>query len=230
MLGLGVCETASTALCNVAVAVSDNTRAYVPRVRAVIPNGVDLNQFRPAENKSERPTILFVGTMRGRKRGEHLVRAFQERVLSVLPKATLWAVCEEPVKGEGIHWFGKIPTEVLCELYRSAWAFCLPSSYEGFGVPYIEAMASGTAVIATPNRGAVEVLRHGTCGLVVPLHRLGSALLQVLRNPALRRYLEVTGLRQSKAYGWDQVCARYEMLYAGGEATALSQAMESEAV
>ncbi|NBV85052.1 MAG: glycosyltransferase [Verrucomicrobia bacterium] len=210
-------------------AVSDNTRGYVPRVRAVIPNGVDLNQFYPSEQKSERPTVLFVGTMRGRKRGQYLVRTFQERVLPVLPKASLWAVCEEPVKGEGVHWFGKIPTEVLSELYRRAWVFCLPSSYEGFGVPYIEAMASGTAVIATPNRGAVEVLRHGTCGLVVPLHRLGSALLQVLRNPALRRYLETAGLRCSKAYGWDEVCARYEMLYAGGEAYALNSRVESKA-
>ncbi len=230
MLGLAVCETTSTALCNVAVAVSENTRAYVPLVRAVIPNGVDLERFHPSEQKSDHPSILFVGTMHGRKRGEFLVQTFRERVLPVLPKAVLWAVCEEPVKGDGVHWFGKVPTEVLSELYRSAWVFCLPSSYEGFGVPYIEAMASGTAVVATPNRGAVEVLRRGTCGLVVADHRLGSALVQVLRNPALRRYLEAAGIRQSRKYGWDQVCAGYEMLYAGGEISTLNSVLERGAV
>jgi glycosyltransferase involved in cell wall biosynthesis len=228
MLGLALLETASTLLCDETVAVSDNTRAYVPLVRSVIPNGVDLEQFHSQGKKSEVPTLLFVGTLHGRKRGELLLRTFRERVLPVIPNAVLWAVCEEPVEGEGVHWFGKVPTDLLGELYRSAWVFCLPSSYEGFGVPYIEAMASGTAVVATPNRGALEVLRSGTCGLVVPEERLGNALVQILRNPALRHYLESTGLRQAKKYSWDRVCSGYEMLYAGGTTRFLSPALKEE--
>lgn len=54
---------------------------------------------------------------------------------------------------DGVRVLGKVSLERLTEFYRRAWLFCLPSSYEGFGVPYIEAMASGTAVVATRIRG-----------------------------------------------------------------------------
>ena len=184
-------------------------------MRHVIPNGVDLESFRPADKKEADPVVLFVGTLRGRKRGQLLLDVFCNQVRSKVPSARLWAVCEEPVSGPGVHWFGRVPFDVLCELYRRAWVFCLPSSYEGFGIPYVEAMASGTAVVATPNPGAVEVLKNGTCGLVVPESRLGSALVQVIRDKALRRHLEAVGFSEAQQYAWDAVCSAYEALYQG---------------
>ncbi len=66
------------------------------------------------------------------------------------------------MRGEGIVNLGKkVPFEKLCELYQRAWILCLPSTYEGFGVPYIEAMASGTVAVASPNPGAKEILDNG---------------------------------------------------------------------
>ena len=55
--------------------------------------------------------------------------------------------------GAGITVLGRLDDEELAREYRAAWVFCLPSSYEGFGIPYAEAMASGTPVVATPNPG-----------------------------------------------------------------------------
>ena len=144
-----------------------------------------------------------------------LVQEFQTNVRKEVPEAELWLVCDEPVSGGNIRWFGRVPDEVLRELYRRAWVFCLPSSYEGFGIPYVEAMASGTAVVATPNRGAVEVLKKGTCGLVVSEDRLAKGLVQVLTDAALRRFLEIQGLSASRAYDWSRVCDAYEVLYRG---------------
>lgn len=215
MLGLAACEWSSVKLCDESVAVSNNTRKHLASVRHVIPNGVNLDSFRPANQKEVNPVILFVGTLRGRKRGDLLVKAFCEEVRAKVPSAALWAVCEEPVTGPGVQWLGRVPFEVLCELYRRSWVFCLPSSYEGFGIPYVEAMASGTAVVATPNPGAIEVLNQGTCGLIVPASRLGSALVQVLRDTSLRRHLENAGLKQAQQYAWDRVCSAYESLYGG---------------
>ncbi len=215
MLGLAACEWTSTKLCDESVAVSNNTRRYLPSVRHVIPNGVDLDSFRPSEEKEKEPVVLFVGTLRGRKRGKLLLDVFCNEVRAKVPTARLWAVCEEPATGPGVQWFGRVPFDVLCELYRRAWVFCLPSSYEGFGIPYVEAMASGTAVVATPNLGALEVLKNGTCGLVAPESRLGSALVQVLRDRSLRRHLEAVGLGEAQQYGWDAVCSAYEALYQG---------------
>jgi len=215
MLGLAACEFTSQKLCDEAVAVSENTREYLPGVKSVIPNGVDLMRFCPSGLKEGVPAILFVGTMLGRKRGALLLKHFTECVLKEVPDAVLWAVCEERVSGPNVQWLGRVPADVLCELYRRAWVFCLPSSYEGFGIPYIEAMASGTAVVATPNVGAIEVLKKGTCGLIAHEERLGRALVQVIKNASLRRFLEEAGLTESLRYGWPRVCAAYEALYQG---------------
>jgi glycosyltransferase involved in cell wall biosynthesis len=76
-------------------------------------------------------------------------------------------------------------------------------------------MASGTAVVATPNRGAREVLQNGTCGIISPEERLGERLVQVLRESKLRQFLERAGLERAQSYGWDIVCRAYERLYRG---------------
>lgn len=215
MLALAFCESGSVPLCDESVAVSEGTRKYIPWIRHVIPNGVDLGHFHPAGPKAERPTCLFVGALRGRKRGSFLVELFRREVQRRVPGAVLWAVCDEPVEGDGIQWFGRVSNVILGELYRRAWVFCLPSSYEGFGVPYIEAMASGTAVVATPNRGASEVLQGGTCGILSSEERLADRLVQVLHDSRLRAFLERVGLSRAQSFGWDIVCEAYEKLYQG---------------
>jgi phosphatidylinositol alpha-mannosyltransferase len=222
MLALGVCERGSVPLCDESVAVSEGTRAYIPGITHVIPNGVDLENFRPKGEKAEHPTCLFVGALKGRKRGSFLVELFRREVQRRLPGAVLWAVCDEPVEGDGIQWFGRVSNSLLCELYRRAWVFCLPSSYEGFGVPYIEAMASGTAVVATPNRGASEVLQSGTCGIISSEEKLADRLIQVLSDSRLRQFLEQAGLSRAQSYGWDSVCKAYENLYRGNSGADVS--------
>ena len=78
-------------------------------------------------------------------------------------------VCPQKIEESGIHTFEHVDSEKLSELYSAAWIFCLPSSYEGFGRPYVEAMAAGTPVVATPNPGAMEVLENGRFGLIQQL-------------------------------------------------------------
>lgn len=214
MLGLAICEVESMFLCDVGVAVSENSRRNLPLVRHVIPNGVDLDRFYPGTKKAGKPTVLFVGTLSGRKRGAALVRAFQEVIIKEIPEAQLWAVCDEEVSGPGVQWHGRVSESVLCELYRQAWVYCLPSTYEGFGIPYIEAMASGTAIVATPNCGAMEVLHGGDLGLIVSESELSRGILQVLRDEKLRLSLETSGLREVRRYHWGRVCSAYENLYA----------------
>lgn len=214
MLILAACEYNACLLADELVCVSENTRRYVPMARRVIPNGVDTGVFRPDGRKSDSPSVLFVGTMHGRKRGAMLLEAFHRTVRPAVSGAEFWAVCETPVNGPGVRWFGRVPLERLADLYRRAWAFCLPSTYEGFGIPYIEAMASGTAVVATPNPGAVEVTGRGRWGVVVPDGRLGDALVQVLTDAGRRDRLAGAGIERSRDYAWDRVCGNYEALYA----------------
>ncbi len=195
-----------------AIGISRATNRYLPFVREVIPCGVDQALFYPGK-KSERPSILFVGTLQGRKRGDFLVDIFNSRIRPALPQAELWMVCDEEVAGEGIKWYGRVSSQVLAELYRSAWIFCLPSRYEGFGVPYIEAMASGTPAVATANPGAREVLGQ-RWGLISRDAELGKTLINLLVNGAKREQLIRLGLKRASCFSWDRTAERYERIYA----------------
>ena len=212
LAAMALCEFGSVFLADELVAVSDNTRKYLPGIGHVIPNGVDLAAFSPAE-KSAAPSLLFVGTMHGRKRGAMLLDLFHEKIRPRVPGAEFWAVCEEEVRGEGVRWFGRVTNQKLAELYGQAWVFCLPSSYEGFGVPYIEAMASGTPVVATLNPGAREVTCEGKFGLLCADEELGETLAHVLSDAPLRERLAAAGLLRARDFGWNRICSDYEALY-----------------
>ena len=79
---LALCEYNSCFLVDELVAVSANTRKYIPMVKHVIPNGVNLTTFYPTEEKSVVPSILFVGTMKYRKCGEMLLELFKKEKLN----------------------------------------------------------------------------------------------------------------------------------------------------
>ena len=210
-------EYSTCLLADELTSVSSITRRYIPWVRHIVPCGVNLDNFSPApiEEKSTNPSILFVGTILGRKRGAMLLDIFQKQIRSAIPNAELWSVSEERVEGPGVNWLGRVPLEQLADLYRKAWVFCLPSTYEGFGVPYIEAMASGTPVVASPNDGAMEVTAHGNFGLIAPDHQLGQTLIRVLQNETLRTKLREAGLTRARDFSWSRVCEMYESLFAG---------------
>ena len=164
--------------------------------------------------KAAVPTILFVGTYGNRKRGKLLMEVFAREVLPKLPEAQLWMVCSDAPAAAGVCVLGRISQAELVERYQRAWVFCLPSTYEGFGIPYIEAMAAGTAVVASPNVGAVEVTRQGQDGLIAADDQLGGALVQVLTDEVLRHKLEAAGRERVKDFDLNSVCERYEKVYA----------------
>jgi glycosyltransferase involved in cell wall biosynthesis len=89
----------------------------------------------------------------------------------------------------------------------------MPSLYEGFGVPYVEAMASGTAVVASPNPGAKEVLAGGEYGILAKDATLGTHINRLLQDQELRERYEQQGLLRAQDFSWESVVQRYETLY-----------------
>jgi glycosyltransferase involved in cell wall biosynthesis len=208
------CELISDHRADAVVVVSGDTRRYYLRVHGVIPNGVDVERFsQPESEKTPHPSILFVGELDSRKRGRLLLQVFRECVRPHISNAQLWLVCPESVEGDGVRWLGRVDPQKLARLYREAWVFCLPSSYEGFGRPYIEAMAAGTPVLATPNPGAQEVLDKGRYGLVVPEKELGETLCRLLSRADLRQEYSQRGCDRAKVYAWERVAEQYERVY-----------------
>jgi phosphatidylinositol alpha-mannosyltransferase len=206
-------ELAGSARAAVRVAISRSTAKDFPGVTEIVPPGVDLDLFRPGP-KSEKPTILGLGhRLRDRKRLFLLVDAFLRAVKPRHPDAELWLVCDEPVEGPGIISVRSLPRQDLAALFGRAWVFCMPSVYEGFGIPYVEAMASGTVVVATPNPGIMDISDGGELAELCRPEDLGGALCAVLEDHPRRSRLEVAGRSRAAAYDWKAVVSSYEAIY-----------------
>lgn len=210
-LGAGVADTCT--------GISLATQNRIPAVTKIVPPGVDLERFSPG-TKSKSPSILFVGTLGGRKRGTFLAEVFAREIRPRFPDAQLWSVADAPLGGQGtvdsdagiVDW-GRVSLDELARLYRQAHVFCLPSTYEGFGIPYVEAMASGTAIVASPNAGALEITEAGKWGVVAPDAELGQTIVRLLGDPREREKWARLGLERAPLYRWEKVVAAYEAIY-----------------
>lgn len=213
MLLLGLGELLATVVADRTVAVSRNTLRWMPWVRNVIPNGVDLSRFGTASAvRAEQPTILFVGTYANRKRGKLLMDAFTREVRPALPDARLWMVCEDAPAASGVEVLGRLSDVALAKRYQQAWVFCLPSSYEGFGIPYVEALAAGLPVVATANPGAREVLGDGAFGDLVGDEEIGQTLIRHLSGGFIGTSAAAND--HARQYDLNVVAEKYEQLYA----------------
>ncbi len=213
MLLLAFFEYLTCFIATKCVMISKNTRRFIPFVKDVIYCGVDLAEFKPDTNKSSNPSILFVGALGWRKRGDMLVNIFRNKIRPKIPNAELLLVTNEKEEGSGIRWFGKVSTEELIKLYQNVWVFCLPSTYEGFGLPYIEAMACGTPVVASPNLGAKEVLDNGKYGIIAKDDQLTDKLIELLENKEIREEYIERGLERVKDFDFNKITNQYENLY-----------------
>lgn len=221
MVLLGFTELLASLVADRTVLISPQTRRWTPWVRTVIPNGVDPARFHHRDastgsgGRRPEPTILFVGTWHGRKRGAELATIFAEQVRSLVPGARLRMVTQDAPADvpEGVDVLGRLGDDELADEYRAAWVFCLPSTYEGFGIPYAEAMMSGLPVVATPNVGARFVTDEGRFGVLAELGELGGRLVEVLTDDALRDRLSTLATERSAAFTLDRVASAYERVY-----------------
>ncbi|QNP49866.1 glycosyltransferase family 4 protein [Diaphorobacter aerolatus] len=200
------------------------------RIRTV-PLGVDAS-FHPRSSTETQPVLqrhglvhgaysLYVGTIEPRKNLARLIRAYAElpeslrmHVPLVLAGSRGWQaqeIHELMTRGASAGWLRYldfIPQEDLPFLYSGARLFCFPSLYEGFGLPPLEAMASGTPVLASNTSSLPEVV--GDVGWKVEPEderAISVALLDALQNDQWRSLASVAGVERSRAFTWMQ-CAR----------------------
>jgi glycosyltransferase involved in cell wall biosynthesis len=209
-----------------------DTLGLRPEGIAVVPLGVDQEAFRPVPVPPEvrlryglsegAPYVLYVGSEDPRKNLDVLLRAFalvsprrpQARLLKVGPaqhqgqRRRLENLAGELGIGPAVRFLDHVSESDLPRLYNAAAVCVLPSAYEGFGLPVLEAMACGTPVVCAA-AGALPELVGGAAPLF-PAHSaqaLAGVLLELLRDPARRAALARRGLGRAASFTWQQTAA-----------------------
>ena len=191
-------------------------RYGLPEEKVVVtPNGVDPAFASDGERPDGRPYLLFVGALQPRKDPATAVEALallDDELDLVLagpekrdPEDVHRAVERLGLDGR-VRFLGHVEKPELAALYRGAACLVLPSRYEGFGLPVLEAMASGTPVVATRVGALPEVVRDAGV-LVEPGDPLALAE-GIERALAERERLVEAGLARAKRFTWAETARR----------------------
>jgi glycosyltransferase involved in cell wall biosynthesis len=192
----------------------------------VVPGGVDTEIFHPgATSRLELPPryALFVGSLQPRKNLNRLLDAWG-RMKNAVPDAWLLIAGTggdvfRPISlntPERVKFLGVVPDADLPGLYASATVFILPSLDEGFGLTLLEAMASGTMILAS-NAGALPEVA-GNCGLFfdpLDVAEIADSLRCGLQDAALRKSLCEKGLIRAHRLSWYTSAERLWQVFEG---------------
>ncbi|HYN19904.1 MAG TPA: glycosyltransferase family 1 protein [Thermoanaerobaculia bacterium] len=116
--------------------------------------------------------------------------------------------------GDHVRLLGKVAPEALPALYQGATLFLYPTLFEGFGMPVVEAMASGVPVI-TSNTAALKELAEGYAHLVDPLdvEGIAKAIAHCMSDPEHRSSLAKLGLRRAEDFRWSRTARKTLEIY-----------------
>jgi glycosyltransferase involved in cell wall biosynthesis len=173
----------------------------------VIPHGVD-PAFAPGSREGAE-FVLFVGAVQARK--DPLAAAGAAAAVG-LPLVVVGPEKEPELAGElrarGVDVRGFVQQAELVQLYRDAAALILPSRFEGFGVPVLEAMASGTPVVLSGDAALAEVA--GEAGVYAEDGDFATALRGAL---AERPRFAAAGIARAATFSWDESARRTAEVY-----------------
>jgi glycogen synthase len=254
-------EKTALEMADAIIAVSGETKRDIERLFEVDPNrlrvihnGIDLEEYRRVDSTDalkrhginpDEPYLLFVGRITRQKGIIYLVRAIQfmdpgfQIVLCAgapdTPEIAVEmqkAIEQAKAKRSDIIWIEEmVDRSAVIELYSHAAVFCCPSIYEPFGIINLEAMACGTAVVASAVGGIKEVVVDGETGFLVPLEQmkespfdplkpekfsrdLAGKINQLLKDRQLREKFGKAGRKRvEEKFSWSTIAQKTKALY-----------------
>jgi glycosyltransferase involved in cell wall biosynthesis len=196
---------------------------------AVIPNGVSLKKFSDCTGKlffEGDPAILYLGYLSKFKSVDLLICAIS-KLRADLPNMKLHIVgpgnqiafellAKKKQVEKMVVFHGKTTPEATPLYYRSA-DFCVfPSRRDSFGLTLLEAMASGTPVIASNRGGTPEIITSGENGILFEpndANALPEAMLSLSQDSDLKKKLSNNALKTAANYSWEKIAEKYISLY-----------------
>jgi phosphatidyl-myo-inositol alpha-mannosyltransferase len=204
---------------------------YFPGEYKVIPNGVDVTRFQRAVPLARwqdgTSNILFVGRFEPRKGLIELLKAYR-----ILKKAgcdcRLLVVGTGPLAREArgyiatrrlkdVELLGRVSDEEKAQLFRTADVYVSPATGgESFGIVLLEAMASGTPIVASDIHGYKGVVRRDREALLVPPREpkaIAGGIARLLRDDELRASMAQAGRERAEEFSWPRVTAKVDDFY-----------------
>lgn len=204
-----------------------------------VPNGVDTDLFAPDVDASDtrekyrlgdRPTILYSGAFRVRKRVHHLFPVLKslkddhglDPLLLLVGDGRgytedLRALCDELGLNDSVRFAGAVTPDQLPAIYTAADMVAIPSSFEGLPLVMLEAMAAGKPVVASRTSGMPDVLEHGKTGRLVDVDDvkgLIDAFATLIRSPDDARAMGMAAREEVlKNYTWPTIANQYVDCY-----------------
>jgi len=254
-------EKTALEMADAIIAVSSETKRDIERLFEVDPNrvrvihnGIDLEEYRRVDSTDalkrhginpDKPYLLFVGRIARQKGIVYLVRAIQfmdpsfQIVLCAgapdTPEIAIEmqkAIEQAKAKRSDIIWIEEmVDRSAVIELYSHAAVFCCPSIYEPFGIINLEAMACGTAVVASAVGGIKEVVVDGETGFLVPLEQMNESpfepidpeefsrdlaekINQLMKDRQLREKFGKAGRKRvEEKFSWSAIAQKTKALY-----------------
>ena len=173
------------------------------------------------------PFILYAGNIKPHKNLERLIEAFHMvrrgelehiKLLIIGDEISKYATLRRAVHRYKLHkhvrFFGFVPDATLAILYRLARVFVFPSLYEGFGLPPLEAMASGTPVITSNLSSLPEVV--GDAAMLIDPYQpdaIAGAMRRVLQDERLRDDMRERGLARVREFSWARSVKQVREIY-----------------
>jgi glycosyltransferase involved in cell wall biosynthesis len=171
--------------------------------------------------------VLYAGNIKPHKNLERLIEAFHALRRSDLDDLKLLIIGDQiskyPSLRRAVHrhklhkhvrFLGYLPDDTLAILYRLAAVFVFPSLYEGFGLPALEAMASGTPVVTSNVSSLPEVT--GDAAVLVDPYDVGAieaGMRRVLTDPRLAEEMRRKGLLRAREFSWERSVAKTWQVY-----------------
>jgi glycosyltransferase involved in cell wall biosynthesis len=188
-------------------------RALLGVDAAVVPGGVDERFSTDAEPaRRARPYVLTVASRTARKNLgalEECARRLRAEGVDLVAAGGDRPQFRDDAGSSAIHWLGHVPDDELPGLYAGAACFVLPSLYEGFGLPCIEAMACGTPVVAS-DAGALPDTCGGAALLVDP--RDPPAIADAVQRAIGDERLRAAGIARAAQFSWDRTAREVDAL------------------
>lgn len=196
----------------------------------LIPNGVDVSRFegaQPLPDRDARPTVVFLGRIDEQRKGLAVLLEALPELVRLVPDVRLLVAgpgdaddvreAVPPSLRDRVELLGLVSEQDKPRVFASGDVYCAPNTHgESFGIVLVEAMATGTPVVASDLEAFRRVLEDGRAGVLVPVRdpgALAAGLGALLQDPERRARLVEAGRAAVRTYDWSTVTRQVVEVY-----------------